>query len=145
MAYRDIYHSLKVSQLVDPATVTSDTNSSELDLKGYDSAMLVFNVGESGDSLSGSIKIELEVEESDDNSTWTDVADADLTNVVSGTNDGTVAVIDAAAEDDSVHIVGYKGTKRYVRGVINLTGTHSNGTPMSVSGVRAHAHQKPTN
>lgn len=140
---RDISQNLKVSQILDPATLTADANSSSVDSQGFRSLMLVANIGESGDTLSSSVKIELEVEESSDNSTWTDVADADLIDAVSGTNDGTFALIDAPAEDDSVYKVGYIGDKRYVRVVVNLTGTHTNGTPVSVSAILGHAEHKP--
>lgn len=142
---RDLYSNLSVSQLIDPDTLTADANSTAVDLQGYSSLMLVANVGASGDTLSGSVKIELEVEESDDNSTFTDVADADLHNAVDGTNDGTFAVIDDAAEDDAVYITGYQGNKRYVRAVVNVTGTHTNGTPISVSAIRGHAAERPVN
>lgn len=140
---RDIINNMADSQLVDPAVITSDTDSASIDLLGYEHGALIFNVGESGDTLSGSVKIELEVEESDDDSSFSDVADADLSNYVAGTNDGCVAVIDAAAEDDSIHMVQYKGSKRYIRGVINVTGTHSNGTPMSITGLRFGKQQRP--
>ena len=128
-----------VSQVVDAATITSDTNGASVDLLGYEGVMFLACVGESGDTLSGSVKIELEVEESDDDSTFDDAEDADLTSSVSGTNNGTFAVIDAAAEDDAVYTTSYRGDntkKRYVRPVINLTGTHTNGTPIGILAVR---------
>lgn len=145
MALREIYSDLSVTQLYDPATTTADQNSTSIDMQGYDSLLLVANVGASGDTLSGSVKIEFEVEESSDDSTFTDVADADLTNSVTGTNTGTFALVDDPAEDDAVYITGYKGTERYVRVVINVTGTHTNGTPISITAIRGHAHQRPVN
>lgn len=144
MAYRDLNSDLKFVKLLDPATITADANSASVDTREHDSAVLVAQVGESGDTLSGSVKLEVEVEESDDNSAWTDVADADLDAPVTGTNTGTIAVIDAAAEDDVVVPVGYRGSKRYVRVVFNLTGTHTNGTPVSAMAVLGHAHRSPT-
>lgn len=137
---RDLYNHLQVTQVLDPATLTADANSASVDTRGFDSLMFAAAVGESGDTLSGSVYLELEVEESDDNSTWTDVADADLHNSVSGNNTGTFGVIDAAAEDDAVYVTGYKGNKRYVRVVANLTGTHTNGIPVGVVAVQGHPH-----
>lgn len=142
---RDLYSNLNVSQLIDPQVVTADQNSNSADSQEYDSVMLLFSVGNSADTLSGSVFIELEVEESDDDAAWNDVPDADLTNTVTGTNVGTVALIDAPAEDTARFIVGYKGNKRYVRGVLNLTGTHTNGTPIAVSAIQGHAHQTAVN
>ena len=140
LAGNDLESNFSITQLVDPVTVTSDTDSASIDLKGYASAGIIFNVGESGDTLSGSVYWSLELEESDDDSTWTDVAAADMGTSVSA---GTVAVIDAAAEDDSVHFTSYKGNKRYIRGVLNATGTHTNGTPISVTGVRYNEKYPP--
>ena len=42
------------------------------------------NVGATGDTLSGTNRVELQVQESDDNATWTAVADSDLLKVVPG-------------------------------------------------------------
>lgn len=145
MVQRDLYSSLNVTQLKAPIIITADADSASIDTQLYDSAMLGFLVGITGDTLSGSVYLELEVEESVDDSVWTDVADADLTNTVTGTNTGTVAKIDDNAEDDVIHIVGYKGNKRYIRGVGNVTGTHTNGIELAVIGIQGHAHQSPVN
>lgn len=142
---KDLFSNLAVTQLIDPATITSDTNGSSVDMQGYNSLMMVANIGESGDTLSGSVKIEMELEESDDDATFTDVADANMVGEVAGTNDGTFAVVDDAAEDDARYICGYKGTKRYVRPVINVTGTHTNGTPIGVTALQGHAENAPVN
>jgi tRNA G37 N-methylase Trm5 len=87
-------------------------------------------VGDSGDTLSGSVMVELELEESDDNTTYTDCANAALENAttgatgaVTGTNLGTFAVIDAPTEDSAMFYVRYVGSKRYSRVVVNKTGT----------------------
>lgn len=143
MASRDISKNLKVTQVLDPDTVKTDANGTAVDMQGYDSVMFAAAVGASGDTLSGSVKIELELEESDDNSTFTDVADDDILDAVEGSNDGCFAVIDDAAEDDAVYKVGYRGTKRYVRPVVNVTGTHTNGTPIGIIAVQGNAHHKP--
>lgn len=128
---RDIVNNLKVVSSLLPLTRTTDANGSAADLADYQGAMVVAHLGTSGDTLSGSLKIELELEHSDDNSTWTDCADADLSAAVTGTNTGTFAVIDAAGEDARVYKVGYRGVKRYLRIVYNITGSHSSGTPSS--------------
>ena len=145
MATKDLYNKTKVLAAIEPQVATADVNGDGIDTRGYESVVLVGQIGASGDTLSGSVKIELEVEESDDNSTYTDVADADLLNYVDGTNDGTFAVIDDGAEDDAVYVTGYRGSKRYVRIVANLTGTHTVGTEIAGCAVLGHAHGAPTN
>jgi len=99
----------------------------------------VVNVGNSGDTLSGSVYIELEVETSDDNSTWVDAADAMITGAVTGTNTGTFAVINAPTEDSAIFTTAYLGRERYVRVVVNVTGTHSSGTPVATQYIRTRA------
>ena len=58
----DFYQNVKHDQVVDPATITSDTDGSSVDLLGYSRVVFYALVGESGDTLSGSVKIELEVD-----------------------------------------------------------------------------------
>ncbi len=140
---RDFLNHFKVEQVVDPAVITSDTDGSSVDLLGYNWVTFLALVGESGDTLSGSVKIELEVEDSDDDSTFADAADADVQGFVAGTNDGCFAVIDAAAEDDATYKCTYKGSSRYVRPVINVTGTHTNGTPIGIVAIRHGAENLP--
>ena len=92
---------------------------------------------------------EISLEHSDDNSTYTDVAQADITNgtISSGgiwlKMDGT-----AGGDPDSaglVGMVGYIGGKRYIRGVIAKTGTHSNGTILSMFVIKGNAHHSSSN
>lgn len=139
----DLEYKSTISQIVDPATATADVTSSAVNMAGFRDLLVMASVGESGDTLSGSVKIELEVQESDDNSTYTACANADITNSVTGTNTGTFAVIDAAAEDDAVYTTRYLGSKQYVKVVANLTGTHTNGTPIGVLAMQTGENYLP--
>ena len=134
---RDMYSEETWEQLIDPAVLTSDTNGSSLDLAGYDSGTIVVAVGECGNAatISATNKIEFEIEESANDSDWSDVDDADIIGEVSGTNDGCFGVIDSSTEDDACFTVHYIGDKRYIRPVINFSGTHATGTPIGAIGV----------
>lgn len=150
MTSRDNYHGQGFEQALETQTLTGDANGDTIDTQGFDSVALAVAVGQSGDTLSGSLKIELEVEHADDDGTgspdtWEDCADDDLLNFVSGTNNGTFAVIDDAAEDQQVYATGYKGDRRFVRVVANLTGTHTNGTPVGAVAIKGHPHFSPVN
>ena len=121
-----------------PINRTADVNGVTIDIQGYSTAVLAAHIGLSGDTLSGSVKAELELEHSDDGSAWSDCANTDLQNPdtggaghVVGTNPGTFAVIDDPAEDEQIYAVRYVGAKRYVRFVYNVTGTHTTGTPVA--------------
>jgi hypothetical protein len=121
----------------------TDADGSSADLKGARRALVLAAVGDSGDTLSGTVKIELEVEESDDNSVFTDVADSDLGEYVNGTNDGCFALIDQPTEDSKLFVTEYKGSKRYVRVVANFTGSHPVGTVVGSYIIPFARGQKP--
>lgn len=131
-----------------PQTLTADANGATIDLADCDGLAILANVGASGDTLSGSVYLSLEIEHSDDGSTWEDVTDAE--HVVDGRNSAFVAsgtgifdTIDAPAEDEKQVSIHYIGPKRYVRLVVNLTGTHSNGIPVGASYVKSFVRALP--
>ena len=144
-AIKDLLNNVTITQVIENDLVapTIDADGSSVDMVGYDAVTFLVDLGESNDTLSGSVMIELEVEESTDDSTFTDVADADLSDVVAGSNDGCFGVIDAAAEDAAIFSTTYRGTSRYVRPVINVTGTHTNGTPIGVIAIQHKTNLLP--
>ena len=143
---RDFYSENSYTQLLDPAALATDANTSSLNLAGYDSATILVLVGQHADedSLSSTYKIEFELEESSDDSTYTDVDDADIIGEVSGTNSGCFGVIDVSTEDDAMFTVHYIGGKQYVRAVMNFTGTQVTGPPIGVAGIRNSYKYPPT-
>lgn len=98
---------ISVAQTLAPAAHTASANGTGVDLAGFESAAVVIDVGARTDGTHT-----FEVQESDDNSTFTAVADADL--------DGTEPVVDGAADDDQVYVVGYKGRSRYLRVAVTV-------------------------
>lgn len=144
MAKREHYSGFEYNQLVDPAITSIDVNGSSIDTLGFDSTTIVFIVGASDDTLSSSVYVELELEDSPDDSAWTDCANADLTNFETGTtNTGTVKKV-VLNDDDALYATGYKGDKRYVRPVLNVTGMQL-GIDIGVIGVNGHPHNSPVN
>lgn len=132
----DMKNNLGIAETLAPANRSDPSvpvNGTGVDLSGYDGAVVVLHVGTIGGS--GGPSQTFEVQESADNSTFTAVADADL--------DGTEPVV-AAANDDQVHEIGYRGTKRYLRVAITAkAGT----TPALVSSavvVRGRPRVQPT-
>ena len=93
-------------------------------------------------TLSGSVFIELKLQDSEDGSNWSDVTDAGkVLGTISGS--GVFATIDDNAEDGALYRIGYVGNARYSRLVASLTGTHTNGTPLGAVALLSHAHVKP--
>ena len=128
-ALRDIHSHLGPAQSLAPAAYTSDTDGSGVDLRGFDSAMVLIDVGAYTDGTHT-----FEVQESDDDSNYTAVADADL--------QGTEPVVDGAGAATQTYKIGYTGDSRYVRVVVTATGT-SSGAVYGGSVIRSHAHQTP--
>ena len=89
------------------------------------------------------------MEESDDDSTYTDVAQA---SIVDGTiaSGGIFLKLDGTANGNpdstgGIFRVGYVGNSRYIRVVLAKTGTHSNGTPLGAMVVRGSARHSSDN
>ena len=78
MATRDLHSNLRVQTSITPAVTNADTNGTSADTAGFESVLIVVDVGNSADTLNATNTIALELEESSDNSTFTDVADGDM-------------------------------------------------------------------
>ena len=141
MANKDLANNLLMTQVLDPATTSATVNTAGLDMKGATGGMINVLIGESGDTLSSTVKWDLILQDSDDNSSFsavtsnTDVSFADVD------SNGIFATIDAAAEDDASYAIGYNGAKRYVRVACTKTGTHTNGTPIGAVGITMPIHR----
>lgn len=134
---------VKTIQSIAPINTTADINGASVDRRGYDDVLVILNVGITGDTLSGSVYLAAELEESDDGSSWNDVADADIRTAVTAVNTGSFAKIDDNTEDDVRVQCDYIGTKRYVRPVVNLVGTHTNGIEVASTVILGDARDLP--
>jgi hypothetical protein len=150
MTMRSLLHGTKTVVAIPPQTVNTAgsptfTTSAGIDLQFFNSALVVGILGdidELGGSPVGGAKMELVLEESDDNSTFTNVA---LTAVVGPTSvtSGVVASVtsDSTAGADPME-VAYVGDKRYIR--VTLQGTSlTNGGPASVVVIKGHPRHGP--
>lgn len=105
-------------------SATGTAPDAGVDLRGYDSAMFVVAAG----AIVSSGLFYPKAVESDDNSTWTDVAAADL--------EGSFLTTGMATND--VYRVGYKGSKRYVGIVpVKISGTSTVMTAVVLRGKRS--------
>lgn len=121
---RDSYNDKAITVLQTPATLSADTETSSVDLQFYESCLIVVEIGVDA-ALDGSNYWNIGIEESDDDSAFTDVAEADMIGAISGTTTGQFALVDSTAEDAAAYMVGYIGAKRYVRVHLDETGTLS--------------------
>lgn len=102
---KDLQSKLGLVQSVEPAAYIASINGSSADLQGFNSAAIAVNSGLITDGTHTPI-----VEESDDDLNFTAVSAGDLV----GTS-GNIA-------SSAVQKVGYKGTKRYLRVSVTVSG-----------------------
>lgn len=145
---RDIANNVKTIAALVPVVLTSDTDGVDVDLQGFNQAMLILNVGIEGDTLSGSVKFEFILQEAPDDGTgsagtYVDVTDNNLVTGNTVAAGGIFATVDADAEIPAVHKIGYVGNKRFIRLEVDTTGTHTNGTPMGCMAVLSQASLAP--
>ena len=146
---RDLSNNINPAVSIINAVKTAAGNGTGVDLQGYESATILVDVGAEGDTLSSNVYFEISLEHSDDDSTYTDCAQADI---IDGTisSGGIWLKLDGTTGGDpdssgGIFRVGYVGGKRYVRVVLAKTGTHSNGTPIGAMVVRGHARNSADN
>lgn len=125
MATRDLVHNENPVISVAPVALAAGaTNGAGVDTSGFESVAIHAASGAQGGT---SPVLKLSVQDSPDNTTWTNVADA-LIEVPTGVVGPNSAGFTVAAS--SVVKVGYIGAQRYVRAVYTLSGT----TPTATAG-----------
>jgi hypothetical protein len=122
MASRDVRLELDPKVSLVPQSVGGAVTGTGVDLSGAEAALIIVNNGAA--STAATIK----VQESADNSTFTDVADTDLIGLT-GNSSGVLQTASTVVK------VSYIGSQRYVR-VNTLTGASA--ALLSVEIVRAH-------
>jgi hypothetical protein len=128
---RDISKNLLAAISIDPQTISSDTttNGTGVDVRDYDGVMVLF---QSNDTVADGAYA-LKIQESDDDSTYTDVDSSEQI--------GTLSNFSSSAE--GTQQIGYVGNKRYVRPVITSTSTSSGGIFVATV-IRGLPHAAPT-
>jgi ABC-type phosphate/phosphonate transport system substrate-binding protein len=105
-----LFDNIKAVASLVSATRTADANGTGVDTLGYRDAMLVVQAGDI-DLASTDETYVIELEESDDNSAWSDVSDISVT--ITADNQTGVARV------SELNVV----RKRYLRAVLNVSGT----------------------
>jgi hypothetical protein len=134
---RDLHHNVLATQHLNPVVSTTTKTSTTIDLQGYNSANVIFSIGQAGDTLSGTVYWTLKLQHSDDDSTYVDLAAGDLN------SSSLTVVVNSAALDETAYSFGYQGAKRYLKAVATPTGTHTVGTPIGVIAMRGTAAYAP--
>lgn len=108
---RDFHNEVSVSNSLAPVgNRNASANGTGIDLAGYRATAVVFSVGAITDGTHTP-----KLQESDDNSSFSDVA--------AGDQSGTLAAFTASTNQE----VSYIGSKRYIRAVVTVAGATTGG------------------
>lgn len=129
MASRDISFTLDVQQSIVPQSIGGAVDGDGVDLQGAEAALIVL------DSGAATTPATVQIEESDDDSTYTAVADDDLIGLT-GNASGVAQTASTVAK------VSYVGQKRYVR-VATTAGTAALFSASVIRGHLRHAGGQP--
>lgn len=129
MPSRDLKSHIDFAASLAPDTYDATADGSGVDLRGYNSALVVIDAGAAGGDTPS---FTFEVQESDDNVTFTAVGAAHL--------QGAEPVITAGSE---VHRIGYVGSKRYIRAAITAVSGTTPTLACTAGVVRGNPYQGP--
>lgn len=127
MATRDLRTNISANQSLAPAARTASANGTGIDTRDADSVCVVFDLG----AYTGG-EFTFDVEESDDDSTYTSVDSSEL--------QGTLPTLGGSG-DLGITEIGYVGDARYVRAVC-ATGSPTGNATFGASVILGHLHAK---
>lgn len=129
---KDLHSHISAAVAIGCSVLAADNTPSAIDLRGYESAEVMLSIGAGGITFSGTNKIEFVLTHSDDDTTYTNVTDADMLGVT-GISGGIIKSLVAAHASAADYRFGYKGGKRYLKLLADFSGTHGSGTPIAAS------------
>lgn len=133
---RDLYHNIAVVQLMAPVDIgANDKYSSIVDLQDFEQCDIIVNLGVCT-GATGNTYVTPVLQESDS------LTEADFSAVDSDDYLGGFSKVDDVAEDNTIQRVGYVGSKRYLRVLMDVTSTMTN-VPVSITAILAGARHNP--
>ena len=139
---KDIHSEISVSTLIGAATLAADNTPAAVDLSGFNGAEILLAIGAGGITFSGTNKVEFVLTHSDDNSTYSNVTDADMLGVT-GITSGIIKSLIAAHAAAASYRYGYIGGKRYLKLLADFSGTHGTGTPIAAMVIKGEPLVEP--
>lgn len=140
---KDLHSSLSVAAAIDVATLTDDSTPVAIDLRGHDGAEIILAIGAGGITFTSINRIEFILTHSDDDSSYEAVTAADLLGVPTVGEGGIIKALVEAHATAGVYRFGYVGTKRYLKLLAALEGTHATGTPIAGLVIKGHGRINP--
>jgi len=139
---KDLHSRITRVVAIGNAVLAADNSPAAIDLQGYESAEILLDIGIGGITFSGTNKIEFVLTHSDDDSTYSAVATADMLGVTVASG-GIIKSLVAAHAAANVYRYGYKGGKRYLKLLADFSGTHGTGTPIAASVLKGRGFSNP--
>lgn len=127
---RDAYSNVTTKVLLPCAAYNADNTPAAVDILGYGSALIALAIGVGGITFDSTNKVEFKLTHSNDDSTYTAVAQTDIVGATVGTG-GIIKSLVAAHATADVTKVAYIGNKRYLKLLADFSGTHGTATPLS--------------
>lgn len=139
---KDMHSAMLAVAAIGNATLAADNTPAAIDLQGYNAAEILLAIGVGGITFSATNKVEFTLTHSDDDSTYTAVADADMLGV-SSISSGIIKSLVAAHAAAAVYRFGYVGGKRYLKLLADFSGAHATGTPIAAVVLKGRGYDSP--
>lgn len=133
---RNLSDVVKMAQLLKPVAVTATVETASFEAAVAQANGFLVQVGTF--AFDGTNKVSLQVQVSDDNSSWANAAADELYSPESGT---VSKIIDSGTEDDSLFHIEYRGIKRYIRLQLIVAGTVN--ALFAVQSLQGYVETKP--
>lgn len=131
---RDMSEKLAGAVLIGAAVLAADNAPAALNLAGYNGCTIYLMIGIGGITFDDTNKIEFKLTHSDDLSSYSAVAQADIKGATVGTG-GIVKSLILAHAAAAVYEIGYVGNKQGLKLLADFSGTHGTGTPIAALAV----------
>lgn len=150
MSLHDLISNVQVEQVLAPQTIQAAAlNTGNIDTRGSGTVAVVLAVGNIVDTLTGSLRVDVKIEHADDDGTgnpsaYTACTDDDVLNFTGLTGTGIFLSLDAAGKKSKRYVIGYKGTKRFVKVTATPVSVVTGG-PVAMLAMKGRTSMSPVN
>lgn len=132
---------LKVTQVLDPATVSATGNATGVDNADFNSLMFVVNVGTFAFTGSNYLDVIVQDSDVDTDGSYAAIGSDDIHETMETPASGIYKVLDSTDDDEQMYTINYRGTKRFARVRLVESGTVT--APISITAVQGHSELQP--
>lgn len=137
---KDLYNNITAESVLHAIVVSETATYTDIDLAGYNSCVLLIDIGvDAGSGLGSSHNLVFTLQDSEDGTTYANVETADMIDLT--VSSGVVLTVDDTDKDNTLYKIGYVGGKRYLQLVCTETGTCS--VPISIIALKGNPLDAP--